>query len=710
MLQCCLTASGEVLVAHNATLGSDVTLSCVQSGQAKSSTPHWEKEGAPTSNTSLFLNNTAYIVLHSVDKQSQGTYTCKNETHQVQHFLYDSENTYKAAHALYRADFSSSEVSLICRSKNRYPTVTWTLKQSHQNRKIHVLTAKRGEQKSHGRFLSEVYDGFFFLLHIKYVEFNDSGEYSCYVNNDSNVFTTIWLRTLKVSAEPPDGVFRNQSVVLTCEVSEVTVGVTLAWLRMEGNTAVLVKQDVLTDSKRTLSVTLKSFSEDQLLWQCALFTENTPRAVAPIKLCLLPESWTKPCMTTKPTTADESDAISCQHDKLKISAFIQPAGNTPKAQHGTDVTLSCVVASLPESYTLQWEREGAPTSNTTLFLNNTAYIILHSVDQQSQGTYTCKLKQNGKDLMCLSETVSVSEYTYATKSFALYRETSNSSDLALICKSDKSYDRIKWQINHPELTMIAAEKGKNTVVNGPIEPGKRTTTSYNGHEFILHVSPVRFNYSGTYKCVGDDKTNYSTVRLHTVRVSAEPPGALRNQSVVLTCEVSEGADRVTLAWLRMEGNRAVLVKQDALTGSKRTLNVTLKSLSEGQLLWQCALFNESTLRALAPIKLRLLSTFTETPQSGDRVVEGSILHTVIIAACAVAACVVILLGALLFYFQRKSAADGGHVAMAKAEEEEEELHYATVTVLGVCDGAGGNPGKNAPGTSDSTIYSTVNFN
>ncbi|XP_036430366.1 uncharacterized protein LOC118810597 [Colossoma macropomum] len=413
---------------------------------------------------------------------------------------------------------------------------------------------------------------------------------------------------------------------------------------------------------------------------------------------------------------------------ILISVFCcrsQAEGHMPKAQHGTDVTLSCEVASLPESSTLQWEREGAPTSNTTLFLNNTAYIILHSVDQQSQGTYTCKLKQNGKVQMCWNRTVSVSEHTYSKKSFPLYRETSNSSDLTLICKSEKTYNRIRWQLHHPELIMIAAEKGQKPIVNGPIEPGTHTSTSYNGREFIFHVSPVRFNYSGIYKCVGDDQTTYSTITLHTVRVSADPPdGVFRNQSVVLTCEVSRGADRATLAWLRMEGNRAAWVKQDVLTGSKRTLSVTLKSLSEGQLLWQCALFTESTLRAVAPIKLRLYA--------GDGVVESSV---VIITAGAVAACVVILLGALLFYFQRKSAAggqprteikpgadpclsdsaltyvnrDGGHVAMAKAEEEEEELHYASVTVRGVCDGARGNSRKNTPGTSDSTIYSTVNF-
>lgn len=82
----------------------------------------------------------------------------------------------------------------------------------------------------------------------------------------------------------------NQSVVLTCEVFDVTERVILAWLRMEGNRAVLIKQEVLTqrDMMRSVSVTLNSVCEHQLHCQCAVFTENTLRALAPIMLHLVP--------------------------------------------------------------------------------------------------------------------------------------------------------------------------------------------------------------------------------------------------------------------------------------------------------------------------------------------------------------------------------------------------------------------------------------
>lgn len=83
-----------------------------------------------------------------------------------------------------------------------------------------------------------------------------------------------------------------------------------------------------------------------------------------------------------------------------------------KAQHGTDVTLSCEVSRLPGSSTLQWEREGAPIANTSLLLNNTAYIILHSVDQRSQGKYTCKLRHRGKVELLGSRTLNVSQCEY----------------------------------------------------------------------------------------------------------------------------------------------------------------------------------------------------------------------------------------------------------------------------------------------------------
>ncbi|KAG5831835.1 hypothetical protein ANANG_G00283620 [Anguilla anguilla] len=55
---------------------------------------------------------------------------------------------------------------------------------------------------------------------------------------------------------------------------------------------------------------------------------------------------------------------------------------------------SCEVSHLPDSATLDWERDREPTANTTLIYNNTAHIIIHSADRYSEGTYYCTLRWN----------------------------------------------------------------------------------------------------------------------------------------------------------------------------------------------------------------------------------------------------------------------------------------------------------------------------
>lgn len=109
---------------------------------------------------------------------------------------------------------------------------------------------------------------------------------------------------------------RNQSVDLTCEVSDLREEVILAWLRMEGNRAMLIKQEVLTqrDMKRRVSVTLNSVFEDQLICQCAVFTENTLRALAPVTLHLVQSLRKEPCTALpKHTTALSTQGNALLH-------------------------------------------------------------------------------------------------------------------------------------------------------------------------------------------------------------------------------------------------------------------------------------------------------------------------------------------------------------------------------------------------------------
>ncbi len=121
-----------------------------------------------------------------------------------------------------------------------------------------------------------------------------------------------FMLLISVSVEPPDGVLRCQSVVLTCEVSEVTNSVTLVWLRMEGNRGVLVKQQIMTEknNKLHLTVNLSSYETDPLHWQCAVFTESTLRALAPLTISLT--SATTNVTTTTPSISTETSTVTNQ--------------------------------------------------------------------------------------------------------------------------------------------------------------------------------------------------------------------------------------------------------------------------------------------------------------------------------------------------------------------------------------------------------------
>ncbi|KAK9969338.1 hypothetical protein ABG768_027520 [Culter alburnus] len=324
---------------------------------------------------------------------------------------------------------------------------------------------------------------------------------------------------------------------------------------------------------------------------------------------------------------------------------------------GVDVSLRCEVSFLSESSTLQWEKDGQQTSNTTLLYNNSAYIILHTVDKHNEGKYYCRLMENGrvKTVRIHTLTVSSNSYNGNKTNNTIYRQSSNNSDVSLICKSRKTYESWKWTWEpRPDsqiIDLIAVEKGGEVQVKGPIKPGRLSSTTFNSQLFIFHISPVNFNYSGTYRCFKNTGI-YTTTMLHTIRVSVEPPdGVLRNQSVILTCEVSEVTDSVTLVWLRMEGNRGVLEKQQIMTENKLQLRVNLSSYETDPLHWQCAVFTENKLRALAPITISLSSSTTNAPSTST---ETSVTNQVKATVSSVLALFTgILLGVLFYYYYRK---------------------------------------------------------
>ncbi|KAJ8282972.1 hypothetical protein COCON_G00054910 [Conger conger] len=195
------------------------------------------------------------------------------------------------------------------------------------------------------RFSFDVYDGHKFPLRISPVKFGDSGRYTCYYG--SNVVATVTLVTIRVSAEPPGGLSRNQSVVLNCEISRVINSVTLAWLRMKGGRGELVKQEVLTERapKTMLSLTLPSLTEDQLHWACVVFTGSVLRAQVPLHLTLLAVGG-----NADSSGADNiySDAAEIQNNQANPRASTEETGSE-ELQYSvfSQTALSLAVGSRP---------------------------------------------------------------------------------------------------------------------------------------------------------------------------------------------------------------------------------------------------------------------------------------------------------------------------------------------------------------------------
>ncbi|XP_071211567.1 uncharacterized protein [Salvelinus alpinus] len=405
-----------------------------------------------------------------------------------------------------------------------------------------------------------------------------------------------------------------------------------------------------------------------------------------------------------------------------LSAELTPNYKGNQVYLGSDVSVRCEVSSIPDGATLQWERDGDSTSNTTLFYNKTAHMIIHTVDQNYQGRSNCNFRLNGELLFTVYTTLNVQTDTFNKPLIHLFRESSNSSEVKLICRYiyGSSYRRAAWTMSRlTSVTLTSSDKIRSDRFSSP---------PFNGYDFPLHVSPVTFEDSGTFACFFDTQL-FGLVKLTTFRVSESggPPGG---QPVVLTCEVSEvSGDPVTLAWMRMEGSRGLLVKQDILTKShpNRTLSVTLPSLRSDQLHWQCVVFTEGMLRATASLTLTLP---TQTTMSSMTVTTDNHLQTVVIVACIAMVVAGVLVGALVFYLKRKKTAvtnlpltqkndpvydnttdprrDQESQKGRTGEDENEEVHYSEFA-LGEPRLGDPNRVTAAANQESAVIYSTLNI-
>ncbi|XP_010895901.2 uncharacterized protein LOC105026256 isoform X2 [Esox lucius] len=301
----------------------------------------------------------------------------------------------------------------------------------------------------------------------------------------------------------------------------------------------------------------------------------------------------------------------------------------PTFRLASDVSVSCELSRLPKGATLQWEIEGEPTSNTTVFFNNTVHMVIKGLQRRSR-SYCCKIILNSRPLHSVCNAIRAEEVS-SDATLTLYRESSNSSVMALLCVASRGYTHASWSwtpaLTAKEVTVVTSAKYTSNVTFN-IRFSSRDINSYS---LPLYILPVEFEDGGTYKCYFDEVL-IASMYVFTIKVSTQPAnGFLRNFPVVLRCELSEvSGESVTLTWLRMNGSRGLLVKQEVLTENhpNRTLSLTLPSLRSDQLHWQCVVFTEGMLRATASLTLTM-PTQTEmssvTGMGTETMIRGGIL-------------------------------------------------------------------------------------
>ncbi|KAI1899753.1 hypothetical protein AGOR_G00065000 [Albula goreensis] len=169
---------------------------------------------------------------------------------------------------------------------------------------------------------------------------------------------------------------------------------------------------------------------------------------------------------------------------------------------GADVPRSCAISRLPESVTLQWEKEGDPTPNTTFFYKNTASIVIHNAGQHCIGKYFCKVRgEREKLLFNNSRELSVAQDTYSSY-YSLYRGSTNSSDVELACRFTGGYRGATWFWT--PVSTKTQEKVASAGINQTAEVrkadgdgGRFSSPGFDGKDFPLRISPVQFGDAGS---------------------------------------------------------------------------------------------------------------------------------------------------------------------------------------------------------------------
>ncbi|XP_032872606.1 uncharacterized protein LOC116969960 [Amblyraja radiata] len=197
-------------------------------------------------------------------------------------------NLYNGRYTLYRSSTDHSELHLVCSGSygRSYSRAEWNWSPHHHQQLKVIASAERSQPitinvngTNFGNRLvtsGKLYDGKDFNVRIVPVVFQDAGVYACYL--ESTPFPTIYLITVKVTAEPSDAVTEGDNVTLTCSVSHVIGSMRLVWINGDGKR---VGEKTLTEEEKSPSLVIQKAERGRGNWICVLFDQDLPRLFVP---------------------------------------------------------------------------------------------------------------------------------------------------------------------------------------------------------------------------------------------------------------------------------------------------------------------------------------------------------------------------------------------------------------------------------------------
>uniref|UniRef100_UPI00398EA22C obscurin-like n=1 Tax=Pristiophorus japonicus TaxID=55135 RepID=UPI00398EA22C len=617
---------------QSAVVGSDVTLSCTISKLSDTVSLQWKQRDSSQQNRrntgQIRINNTVYLIVRHVAVEDEGLYACEvQENGSIiltgKADFYVSKYLYQKSYTLYRSGTDHSELDLICSAvSTTYNAAAWTWSSHHlQNQEKNIATASKSQPIDVNRtyFASRLvptvgyFNGDKFSVRIVPVLFDDAGVYTCYL--ESSTYVTIKLITVKVTAEPYDAVTEGDNVTLTCSVSDVTESMRLVWISSDGKTVGEKTLNGQNGEEKSLRLIIQKADRGRGNWICALFYQNRPQILVPY--------------------------------------YLEPSVETDSQRPvmGSDVTLSCTISRLSATVSLHWKPRDSPQQDRRnnaddLHLNNTVYLIIRHVGAEIQNLYTWEVQENDSIVLTGNTNVDVDQNLF-NKIYILYRSDTDHSELDLICEALSEYNETKWtwrsrQFQNQEKEIASTFRSKPIDVNRTYFGSRLVPTvgNYNGKNFNVRIVPVLFDDAGVYTCsLGTH--NYVTIKLITVKVTAEPSDAVtEGDTVTLTCSVSDVPESMRLVWINSDGKT---VGEKIFKDQKQEedlLRLIIQKANRDRRNWTCVLFHQNSPKILIPYYLKFDNDYT-------------FKHTTVVILGSLALLFIIILAVVLCLRKRK---------------------------------------------------------